>query len=299
MEVTNLRQSDKWAQYLKHLDWNIEETSAGIKVAIRKTTFGNVSKIQRPKNISEQDMDEIEKICKDKKCVFIKIEPGTKQDEGILKARGYQVSKFPLSPPSTIYIDLSQSEQKLWKNLTRSCKYSVRRARREGSAVETIQNPNEKELKEFYMIAKDTAKKKKFYIEPFEHLLKQKEVFGDSSYLAKVYDDEKVLHGAKYYLGNKNVVTFTMGGTSEEGRQGKGGYVLLWQSILYFKELGYEFLDLEGVDDDRFPLFTREWGGFSHFKEKFGGTIVRLPPPYIKYESSVLKFLSKIQELPL
>jgi len=299
VEITSLRQSDHWSEYLKHLGWNIAETNSGIKVAVRKTAFGNVSKIQRPKNITQKDIDEIESICAQRKCVFIKIEPGTNQDEAILRDRGYQKSKFPLSPPSTIYIDLTKNEQQLWKELSKSCKYSIRRARREGNTVETIHNPGEKELKEFYMIAKDTSKKKKFYIEPYENLLKQKEVFGDSSYLVKVYDEEKVLNGAKFYLGYKNAITFLLGGTSEEGRRGKGGYVLLWQSILYFKEAGYEFLDLEGVDDDRFPLHTREWGGFSHFKEKFGGTLVRLPPPYIRYEGTVLKFLSKFQELPL
>lgn len=299
MEVISLRQSDPWIKYQKYLGWEIETTNSGIKIAIRKTRLGYVSKVQRPKNITEQDLDEIEKICRANKVIFIKIEPGTNQDEGILKVRGYQRSKFPLSPPSTVYIDLTQNEQQLWRNLSKSCKYSVRRARREGSMVETIQNPGEKELKEFHMLVKETGKTKKFYVEPFEYLMYQKEVFGNSSYLVKVYDEEKVLNGAKFFLGNKNVVTYLLGGTSEEGRSGKSGYVLLWQAILYFKEAGYEFLDLEGVDDDRFPLHTRDWGGFSHFKEKFGGDVVRLPPPYIKYESSVLKFLSKFQELPL
>jgi len=73
----------------------------------------------------------------------------------------------------------------------------------------------------------------------------------------------------------------------------------MWESILYFKKIAYKYIDLEGVDDERFPSFTKNWGGFTHFKEKFGGTILKLPPPYIKYYSPILKFFTKFQDLPL
>ena len=84
------------------------------------------------------------------------------------------------------------------------------------------------------------------------------------------------------------------GGTTELGRHNKTGYELLWQSILYFKKLGYAWLDLEGVYDPRFPKYLNAWGGFSHFKEKFGGVVVEFPMPYIKYLSPVLKLIAKL-----
>jgi lipid II:glycine glycyltransferase (peptidoglycan interpeptide bridge formation enzyme) len=36
------------------------------------------------------------------------------------------------------------------------------------------------------------------------------------------------------------------------------------------------------------------WGGFSHFKEKFGGTIVEFPVPYVKYFNPIIKVISKL-----
>jgi lipid II:glycine glycyltransferase (peptidoglycan interpeptide bridge formation enzyme) len=107
-----------------------------------------------------------------------------------------------------------------------------------------------------------------------------------------VYDKDKKLMGGKYFLGYNKNIWYMYGGTSNEGRRNKAGYNLVWESFLGLKRSGYDFLDFEGVDDDRFA-FTQQWGGFSHFKEKFGGVKVEFPLPRIKYFSSILKHLSK------
>ncbi len=295
----SVRQSEPWAEYLRYLKWEVVTTKAGIKVSLLKTFFGTLCKIQRPQPFIAKDLDEIEKLAKQRKVIFIKIEPGYGQEEKVLEMRDYRLSKFPLSPPSTMIIDLTQSEQKLWSNLSKSGKYSVKRARREGCWVKVTRKPKDKQLQKFYKVAKFTGKRGKFYVQPYKDLQKKRDVFKNDSFLAEVYDVEENLASTKFFIGWQGCTTFIMGGTTSEGRKGKGGYELMWQSIRYFKDIGYEYIDLEGVDDDRFPLFTRNWGGFSHFKEKFGGTTYRLPPPYIKYLNPVLKFLSKFQELPL
>ena len=299
MGIASLRQSKSWEKYLNFLNWDVVATTSGIKIALMKTFLGTVSKIQRPKPFNDKDLDEIEEICKKRKCMFIKIEPGHGQDESILTKRGYQESRFPLSPPSTMHIELNESEQELWKRVSKSGKYSVKRAGREGARTEFIEYPSKKDIEEFYKMAKETSKRGKFYIQPVKDLLKKREIFKKNCFIGKVFDRDGNLVGSKLFFGNKNTVTFMYGGTSALGRKGKAGYELMWQSIIYFKKLGFQFLDLEGVDDDRFPTFTKNWGGFSYFKEKFGGKVLRLPPPYIKYTSPILKFLSRFQELPL
>lgn len=299
MSIASIRQSKSWETYLTFLNWDVVTTKSGIKIAIMKTILGTVSKVQRPEVFSKKDLEEIEDICEKRNCMFTKIEPGFGQDEKILTDHEYQESKFPLSPPSTMYIDLRESEQELWKKVSKSGKYSIKRAQREGSKVEFNDSPSEDDVREFYKMAKETSRRGKFYIQPIKDLLKKREIFKSNYFIGKVFDKNGVLVGTKLFLGNKNTVTFMYGGTSKLGRKGKSGYELMWQSIMYFKGLGFQYLDLEGVDDDRFPIFTKEWGGFSYFKEKFGGTVLRLPPPYIKYKSPFLKFLSKYWALPL
>ncbi len=99
-------------------------------------------------------------------------------------------------------------------------------------------------------------------------------------------------------MGVNKTVWYFHGGTSNEARKNKTGYALVWHSILYLKEQGFEVLDLEGVDDSRFST-TNAWGGFSHFKEKFGGDTVQFPYPHIKYYNKLLKLATKIVPLEL
>ena len=142
-QVTDLsvRQSDQWAHYLKSLNWVSRRTKSGVNVALLKSIFGVLTKIQRPKPLGTKELEEIEHLCKKNKAIFIKIEPGLHQDEKILKDKGYLSSNFPLSPPSTLIIDLEKPEKELWEDLSKSAKYSVRRAQREGNYLEYLKKP--------------------------------------------------------------------------------------------------------------------------------------------------------------
>jgi len=288
MIVQDIRQSKGWSEYLTFLGWNSVRTFNDINIEIRKVFFGGLVKIQRPKSISKNDLIEITEICKKNRALFIKLEPSLGQDLKILTDYGYVKSASPLLPPTTIFINLTNNEKALWNSVSHSGKYSVNRARREGTNVEFFQNPSEKVLKSFYDIHKQTGNKKGFYIENFEDIKKKVEIFKDESFVINVKDKEGAIMGANFYLGFDKNIWFMHGATSHEGRKSKAGYELVWKSFLYFKGLGYEILDLEGKDDKRFPNFTKGWGGFSHFKEKFGGREIIYPEPHIKYLNPLL-----------
>lgn len=298
MSAQNLRQSKNWFSYLETLKWYSEKTSSGIRIALLKTPLGVVVKIQRPQDLTNEDLVEIDSICRKHRALFTKIEPSKNQKTDVLDKHGYVVSRHPLCPPSTMFIDLRKSETELWNNVSRSGKYSIKRAKREGGEVSFLVNPPKEKLEEYYKVVQDTGKQKHFYTEPIRDLYARVNVFKDNAIFGTVTDEHGKLMGIKFFLLNEGTATFLLGGTTREGRKGKWGYALLWESILYLKKQGLKYLDLEGVDDRRFPLFTSTWGGFSHFKEKFGGEIVRYPPPYIKYLNPVFKILSKFMRLP-
>ncbi|MFC1722205.1 peptidoglycan bridge formation glycyltransferase FemA/FemB family protein [Patescibacteria group bacterium] len=297
--MPSIRQADLWAEYLKFLGWEIIETNSGTKLFFMKSFLGTLCKIQKPKIIKKRELNEIEKIANKKKSIFIKIEPGYGQDNKLFQENEYVTSNFPLSPPSTLIIDLTKSEKELWNDLSRSGKYSTRRAQREGAVMKYFRNPNDDCLKRFFEIEVATGKRGRFYIQPFKDLQEKRNVFKEDSILIEVYDSNENLLSAKFYLVDGPFVTYIHGGTSELGRKSKGGYELMWKSILYLKKLGFQQLDLEGIDDQRFPQFTKDWGGFSHFKEKFGGIHVEFPLPHIKYNSKILKVMSRLHKLPL
>jgi lipid II:glycine glycyltransferase (peptidoglycan interpeptide bridge formation enzyme) len=316
----DLRQSPKWAQYLNWVGWKSvrtsngtandslnatsgstpnhtpNSTSNGINIEIMVTKIGGLVKIQRPPALTADDLKEIDKICQDHKALFIKIEPSPEQDLKILQESGYVYSYSPLAPPSTIFIDLTLSEEELWKKISKTGRYTIRHAE---AKTNFIKNPSLDDLQKFYEIALETAKKQKFTLQGFEDLKKKVEIFEEDAVLALGYDKNGTLIGGKFFLICEDSVWYLHAGTNETGRRSFAGHKMMWDSFLYFKSMGFKTMDMDGIDDPRFPNFTKTWGGFSFFKEKFGGDVVRFPYPQIKYVHPFFKFLNTFRTLPL
>ncbi len=295
-QIDDLRQSQKWGEYLAWLGWKSVVTSSGVNLEILSTKIGAMVKIQRPHALSQAELDEINKICLENKALFIKLEPTYYQDTETLVNTGYKKSYSPLSPPSTMYIDLTQKEEDLWGKINKGGRYEIRH-----SEAETVfyKNPSEEILKSLYKLFLETSQKQKFTIQSFEDLKKKAEVFKDDCFVVLSYDKEKNITGGKFFLGFKDNVWYIHAGTNHFGRKSDAGHKMMWESFLYFKNLGYKILDMDGIDDPRFPVFTKHWGGFSFFKEKFGGIVVRFPHSYVLYIHPFFKFLNRFKELPI
>lgn len=294
----NIRQTDEFKAFFEFIGWECVKTSSDINVYFYKLLNGTLAKIPRPHLLSKADLVEIEELCKKKRAALLKIEPEVNQDIQLLTDAGFIKNHYPLSPPSSMIIDLKKSEKELWEAISHSGKYSINRSKREGDYVSFIKGPSEEDLKQLYEAMAWTGKVKHYYVEPFAHVLKRVSLYGDRAHLIKVFNKENHYVGGAAYLCHDSTVTFIYGAINELGRQGKAGYQLLWQAILYLKSLGFSAFDLEGVNDARFPMHTKSWGGFSHFKEKFNGDVIVYPEPYMKLYSGILKVLSKFQPLP-
>lgn len=298
MKYPSYRQSEGWENFLSTLGWKTVKTSKGNKLFFLKSFIGNVNKTQRPNYLDKKELLEIDDIAKEYKSAFLKLELLYGQDETLVKEAGYKKTQFPLSPPKTLLINLSKSENALWKDISKTGRNLINRAKKEGSRVEIIKSPTMENVERFYKTYKFTGKRAKFYVEPKDQVHSLVNSFSHNSYLAWVFTKDNKLEGAKLFIEHKGVVTYMRGGSTPAGRQNYGGHLLMWESFLHFKNLGFRLIDLEGIDDDRFPRFTREWGGFSFFKEKFGGISVEFPYPYLKVFHPGLKFVSKLMPLP-
>lgn len=294
----DIRQSTTWATYLASLGWDTFTSKNNVLLYYKSLGFMKVGKVQRPYTLSTGDIAELEAFCTTQKLQVLKIEPSVQSQLELLGSLGYSSTTFNLAPPSTSQIDLTLSEEVLWENLSKSAKYSINRARRESARVEIFQYPDDNVLKDFYGLAKETSKAKNFHIQSYHDLLNKVAMFQDKSFLSLVYDKDNNLCGGKFYLGFENRVWYLHGGTSFIGRKNKTGYALVWEVFLYFKQLGYQILDFEGIIDPRFDS-TKHWGGLTDFKEKFGGQDVHFPLPQVKVFSKPLKLVSKIFKVDL
>ena len=94
--LDEIRQSDEWAKSIKTYGWEYVRTSTGINIAFLKNRFGSFVKIQKPKIFTEEELKEMEEICKKNKALFIKIEPSLGQNLDILEKLRYTTSPFLL-----------------------------------------------------------------------------------------------------------------------------------------------------------------------------------------------------------
>lgn len=292
-EIEDMRQSEKWELYLSTLGWTSFRTSKNINLEIINIPFGKSAKVQRPMALDLEDLEEIMDLCKKNNVSSLKLEPNLKQNLELLTKHDFFPTKAFLSPPTTILIDLTQKENDLWNNISQSGKYSIRRAVREKTRTEIIRNPSVEKVIEFEKLQAASANRKRFTAQTLEDLKTKRNLFGDDLYLVNVFNQDNILCGGKMFFAYKNNVWYLHGGTSEEGTNNKSGYELLWQAIMYFKKKGFTYLDLEGKDDYRIGTTQTLWGGFSHFKEKFGGIVVEYPLPMSRFNSKALKFLAK------
>ncbi len=299
-KIKDVRQSPAWGEMLKYYGWKLYYTSSGVMVAVMKVPLlGSLIKVQRPKNLTKTDMDEISDLCKKHRALFIKIDPFVNQDIQLLRDYGFIQSSFPLCPTKTMFINLELEADALWDRVSHSGKYSINRARREGAKLYFYRNPSTEKLEEYFKILSETGKRKHFYVEPFRYNKYKKECFGPESFLVMVYSRDGQPEGGKFFVGHDKNILYVTGGTTAKGRKTKSGYLLTWEAILYFKRLGYVNLDLEGLFDSRFSGFTNGWEGFSHFKDKFNGDIYLLPGPQVKYVNPIMKFFSKFSPISM
>lgn len=295
LDLKDIRQSPKWGEYLKILGWKKHSLGENKNFYSLKAGPIKLAKMQRPLPLTVSDIKNLNDICKIEEISLIKLEPNINQDLKILEDFGFVDSQSPLCPPKTTIINLKENQDTLYKKLSKSVKYSINRAKREGGRIEFLTSPSEKEVKDCYFLLSETAKNKKFVIPSIDNLIDILNIWKDEFLMVKAKDAKDQTQAIKIYLAYNNNVWYMYGGTSQAARKTKIGYLLMWESILNLKNFGYNILDLEGVWDKRFPSFTKSWGGFSHFKERFGGTQLEYPAPKVKHYNKIIKMISKIQ----
>lgn len=289
MNFLNIRQTVNWEKYLNTLNWKSFRLSNGDLVTYYPTMIGGLGKLQKPKLLSSEILNELENKCREYKLFLLKIEPDIVQNTQDLESFGYLMNKNPLSPTKTAYIDLQNNEEELWNNISHSGKYGINRGSKEGTKVEFVYNPSIAEVTKFYNdIYLYTANTKNFISISLLEFLSLYESFMPNIYISLIYDKNNVLCGGKFYLVNDDVVFYLLGGTTKKGGENKSGFVQMWESIKYFKSQGFTIMDLDGYFDERFVHLTKDWKGFSEFKSKFGCNIKEYPYPYVKSFNGVI-----------
>lgn len=244
---------------MRTIGWQVENKMFIKKLPLLPWSF---IKIQRQKPPIDLAM------AKKYKAMQIKLEPawGDKTD---YQALGFKPDKAPMLPTKTIWLDLRKSLSQLLKEMHPKTRYNIRKYKQvvricRGKEI------SQAGLRKFYEIYKANAKKQKFWGLNFNQLKNLFCCFGEKAWLLTTNQ------GGLTILIYDKTAYYSHNASSQAGRDKFVPTLLTWKAIKLAKKLGCKWFDFEGIDDKRWPGFTR-------FKKSFGGK-------EIEYRGSLSKF---------
>lgn len=269
--MEDIRQNPGWAGHLKHRGWKTVTIKAAdgkhsMQAFVLRLAWWPFSMMKVQRSHFDPDFQDLSRVKRRYCVVNSVIEPFEVQDTKAYRKAGYHLSRFPFLAVSTYVNDLTKSKDELWKGLSENARRLIQKNKE--AIIE------ESEAKKFCDLWKRDSKIWIMRASEVENLVKS---FGGKVRLVLSKLGEEYQSGLMVVY-SKDTANYYMTWTSEEGRHSGAHYKLVWEEMIRAKKLGYKYFDFEGVFDERWP--QRKWKGFTEFKRRFGGKLVRFPGAY-------------------
>ena len=213
-------------------------------------------------------------------------------DEGLLE------SDFELAPRATVRVPLQPPIEDILKGMKSHTRYQFRKGERRGL---TARMAGKEELKTFYRLLEQTARRQDFSPYPlayFEEMWGAFEKNGQIQLIFVDYENEPVCAQLMIAFGN-TVVAKNCGWTGEH-RKLSPMYFMDWESIKWAKENGFAYYDFEGIKPEAAaelkagrPLPEKFHQTPTFYKLRFGGEVLLLPSAYEFVPNAFLRFCYK------
>lgn len=272
--MQDLRQNPAWGEHLKYKGWKADwvKSSDGrhkIQLFVLRLGWWPFSMMKVQRSNFDPDFTDLKRL---KKKYFVAnsiIEPQRVQCPEYFGKAGYRKTRFPYMAMSTYINDLTKSEKEMWSGLSENAKRLITK-NKETKIIETSPEV-------FCNLWKKSTKIWIMKPGELDHLLT---VFKGKAklVLSQVGED---FHSGLLVIYTKDTAFYYQTWTSEAGRKSGAHYKLVWEEILRAKKEGLKYFDFEGVYDERWP--QKKWKGFTEFKRRFGGELVRFPGGYFRW----------------
>ena len=282
----NFLQSWNWGEFHEALGKTVDRIGFYEKGKLVGTMLSVVEPARRGKYLTVpggpiidwQDADlisafgnQIRIIAKENNCVFVRVRPQLKSDEfskKIFKDLGFITAPMHLHAELTSQLDMAKSEEELMNQMRKTTRYEVKKAIKEN--IKIIASNDAKDIKKFYDLQIETAKRQRFIPFSYKFLHEQFRIFAESgsALLYKAEFGKKLLAEALIIFYGKEAV-YHYGASTDEGRHYPGAYLIQWEAILEAKKRGMTRYNFWGVAPENNP--DHRFSGLSLFKRGFGG----------------------------
>lgn len=272
-----LQQSPIYKTYIEHLGWTVVVLDA-VQIFIKRIPlYGVLAKIQRPEQLPY--IPKLVPLLKSYHVQKVVIEPTHQTDPDDLTAYIRTLSSFftvqhtIFLPTKTIRIDLTRSEDAIFKSFTQAKRRAVRKAQKnhivitKSNSIQTLCSVKNKSAGMFGSI---TTSGIDILWNTFPNANK-------CILLAYKTIPQRQLVGGILLLFWDTLAYYWIAGATKEGKKLFAPTLLVWEAIKISKLQKMITFDFVGVFDERTPKQFKSWKGFTKFKEGFGGEALYYP----------------------
>lgn len=258
----HILQSPEWGEFRKKTpSVKYVLRVGGCQIFIHKIPYlpWTIAYLPRPEKI--ESLEEIKRACQKEKAILLKVEPS-------LEAVAGRPSE-PVLPRHTIYVDLTQDEDKLLLKMHEKTRYNIGLAQKKGVKVTEGEN-----LEGFIKLLERTEERQGFYSHPANYY----RILWETLRPAKmVYLLSAGSMAAIMLLHFQDFIYYAYGGSDPKYREMMAPHLLHFEAMKLGKKLGCKIYDLWGSYKEK-PEESDPWWGIYRFKKGFGGKEVTFPP---------------------
>jgi len=234
----------------------------------------------KDENLFKFFIETCKQIASKNKCFFLRtrpqIEDGSYFRQLFLK-NGFIKSPMHLHAQDTWVLDISKSEEELFKNMRKTTRYMIRKAIKEN--VKISHSEDIKEITDLYNLQKQTAKRHgfvpfslEFFQAHFSSFVSDKKIK-----LFKATFKGKLLSIAMIVFYSDRAIYHYSASANDYANIG-ASYLLQWEVIKYAKTNGFKLYDFWGIAPN--DNLKHRFAGVTLFKKGFGGFKVSYLPAH-------------------
>ncbi|MDA2935891.1 peptidoglycan bridge formation glycyltransferase FemA/FemB family protein [Patescibacteria group bacterium AH-259-L05] len=209
--------------------------------------------------------NKIKELAKQENIIFFRFEPLDQNFLSIVYSLRFKVVAVrPVQPSQTLILDITKLEDELLSGMHEKIRYNIRLAKRRG-----VEIGESNDVKAFLSLLHQTARREKFKPHPDVYYSKLLDIgphfikLYTATYKGKILAVHMMI-----FLGN--TTTYVHGASSREYKEVMAPHLLHWYTIQTAKQKGYQWYDLWGIDE-------KKWPGLTRFKKGFGGKSITYP----------------------
>lgn len=296
--MQDLRQTKEYANYMHLLGWQVHQfqmsnvtlrlrSGQECQIFLKKIPLlGNIAKLQRPSG--KLDPQALDEFAKEHKLAVFYIEPNSHLT--IQPSNHFRPARTCFLPSKTIHINLLQSNEMLLSQMDKDTRYAIRLAQKKGVEVR-----ESRDIEAFIKLWTKSTRSRGMWLPQTKEIRALWTAFGPKAHLFLAHTSYPILHTSNPIAGVLMVHTpttayYMYAASTKEGNKLSSPSLLVREAIKLAKKKGCKTFDFEGIYDDRYPQ-TKNWKGFTKFKEGFGGKTITYPQILVKYYNPILKLI--------